>query len=244
MIIRQFTNLYSKNGNKNPRRKKIWNIIAKCDNCGRKFEEKSNKFFKFEEIHQKQLCNKCRKISACSMGGKASANSFNSGRFTTERWNSLSKKEQEKQVKRANDALQEKLKDPEERIKHFKKIWKNSKIGYISKGQREVYDNLKNIGFELDGIYSSMKIDIINFDKKIAIEYNGDFWHCNPRKWKPEDYNNAIKMTAQEKWNKDRNRRFFLENNGFKVFVIWESDWKKNRQKYLERILDYYETCK
>ena len=38
-------------------------------------------------------------------------------------------------------------------------------------------------------------------------------------------------MTAKDKWNNDRRRRFALRKLGYDVHVIWESDWTNNRNK-------------
>lgn len=151
--------------------------------------------------------------------------------------------ERNEQVIKANQGLQLKLKDDEYREQHFQKVFKQSKIGYISKGQKEVYDKLisENLNdFEIDGVVISMKVDVINKCKKIAIEYNGDYYHCNPRTWKPDEFNRLIKMTAKEKWELDRRRRFALMRMGYIVFVIWESDWKKNKEYWINKIKKIY----
>lgn len=172
-----------------------------------------------------------------SMGGKAQAKSENSGRFSSQRWQSMSPEDQKKQVMRASDALQEKLNsDAEFRQSHYEKIFKQLKIGYISKAHKELHDNLGPLGFEMHFIISGMQVDECNEELKIAIEYNGDFWHCNPEKWTSDQYNKAIKMTAGEKWTADLNRKRILTKLGYEVLVIWESEWTKDKEKCLDRI--------
>jgi very-short-patch-repair endonuclease len=244
----------------------------KCDKCGLIWEESSKIEKRFDKWHG-HFCAKCLKekckerlreagtlalskltkeerIINARMGGTATQISPNRDieSFTYKRWANMSEEDRNKQVFGASSALKEKLKDPEYSKKHFEKILKNSKIGYISKGQRELHsilvdENMTN--FVLDGIFLNMKVDIISHEKKLAIEYNGDYFHCNPRTWKPDDYNKTIKMTASDKWNADRNRRFMLYRNGYRVIVIWESDWKKNKNKCIDNIKqEYYETIK
>lgn len=183
------------------------------------------------------------RIKNARMGGVACQKSVNKDHhsFTKKRWASMTDDERKLQVTRANSALIEKLKNETYKSEHFAKIFKNSKIGYISKGQYELYNECLKIGkFELDEVYSHLKIDVVDFDKKIAIEYNGDYFHCNPKTWNELDFNKAIKMTAGEKWKSDRQRRFFLRNEGFKVIVIWESDWKSDKIKCLNKIKKIY----
>jgi hypothetical protein len=43
-------------------------------------------------------------------------------------------------------------------------------------------------------------------DNNVIIEYNGDYWHCNPSKYKEDFYNDRINMTSKEKWEKDKQK--------------------------------------
>jgi G:T-mismatch repair DNA endonuclease (very short patch repair protein) len=73
-----------------------------------------------------------------------------------------------------------------------------------------------------------------------VVEYNGDYWHCNPRIWKADDFNKSIKMFAKDKWEKDYVRYVTLRKMGYTVIVIWESGWIKNPEKYINRIKEVY----
>jgi len=77
----------------------------------------------------------------------------------------------------------------------------------------------------------------------MIIEYSGDFWHANPRLYQPDDYIEVLKMTAKEKWTKDRKRRFALRKCGFEVMVIWETEWKNARQKVFEKLKTLKNNC-
>lgn len=269
MILRNWCKIeYSETGKQKKGIKQSYPIIEyKCDDCEKIWEESS----KHEPKYAKwggHYCSRClnirhvdvlkksgtlalskltkeERIVNASMGGTATQLSPNRDiiSFTSDRWSKMTDEEKLNQVTNAANALHKKLEDNDARISHYEKIFKHSKIGYISKGQREVYEILLSnnlIGFVLDGILENMKIDVINYDKKIAIEYNGDYYHCNPRTWKPDDYNKSIKMTASEKWANDRKRRFGLLNRGYRVIVIWENEWRKNKEKYINRIKKEY----
>ena len=85
--------------------------------------------------------------------------------------------------------------------------------------------------------------------QKIILEYYGDFWHCNPKVYKdPDFYHKAIHSTVREKWQYDSHRKKVLENAGYKVYVIWESDFLKSKNeifKYIKNIIseNINETC-
>lgn len=180
------------------------------------------------------------KILHASIGGLASSTSsiYNSSKFSTERWNAKTNEEKAIQVKRASDGLQEKLKDIDFSTKHFIKVLAQKQLGYMSKGHIELHDTIKDFGFISHYQISNMQVDECNIDLKLVIEYNGDMWHCNPNKWKSDDFNSAIKMTAGQKWCKDIARHAMLNKFGYKVLVIWESDWLENQSLQFNRIKD------
>lgn len=138
----------------------------------------------------------------CSNAGKKGASSPNAGRFSTENWNKKTKEEQNLQVKKANTGLTKKLEDPVWAATHYAKIFKQTGIGYVSKGHEKLHELIEIYDFISHYQISKMQVDECNPELKIVIEYNGDYWHCNPRIWKSDDYNKSIKMFAGEKWKK------------------------------------------
>lgn len=73
-----------------------------------------------------------------------------------------------------------------------------------------------------------------------AIEFNGDYWHANPKIYKPEDvirYRNRTK-TAKEIWEIDRKRLEAISKT-HEVLVVWESDFKSNREKEIARCIEF-----
>jgi hypothetical protein len=216
------------------RSKRVANGRDLCVSCIRK--ENSKNFGKAGTVALEKLSIEERRENA-RKAGKASAmkspGDKNKSKFSSAKWNSLSKEDQKVQVMRANAGLQEKLKDPNYRRSHFEKVFQNSMIGYISKFQREVFDFLKETipDLELDKNVNGMKVDICSEAKKLIIECHGDFWHCNPKTWQSDQHHPIMKMTAKEKWRLDQNRYFYLISIGYKVKIIWESDWKENKEK-------------
>jgi G:T-mismatch repair DNA endonuclease (very short patch repair protein) len=76
------------------------------------------------------------------------------------------------------------------------------------------------------------------FDGKyenVYIEFNGDYWHCNPKKYESDYWHEVRKMTAAEIWEYDNQKKRGIEVLGSKLFVIWENEYKNNKMEILER---------
>lgn len=61
-------------------------------------------------------------------------------------------------------------------------------------------------------------------DKRKIIEFHGDYWHCNPDIYNSNYYNSSIGMTAQEKWNYDKEKIKTTELNNYEVLIVWENE--------------------
>ena len=109
-----------------------------------------------------------------------------------------------------------------------------SKARRISKQQKIIYAIVKEIDQTalIEKLVPKSKYfaDIILLDKKKIIEYNGDYWHCNPRKYSADYFNKKIKKYAKDIWDNDLQRRKSLENLGYSILCIWESDFINNRE--------------
>lgn len=68
------------------------------------------------------------------------------------------------------------------------------------------------------------KPDYLNEDTKHIIEVHGDYWHCNPKLVAEDFYHPQLKMTAKDKWQKDLDRKQYLESLGYTVTVVWGID--------------------
>ncbi len=115
----------------------------------------------------------------------------------------------------------------------------------LSKPQKEISEEIiKNTNytvftdFALEKQDKKYKIDILVQEKKIAIEFNGTYWHCDPRFYKEEYVNKKKNLTAKQIWFYDENRKQFLKNNGYKVLTIWEYDFKLDKEKVINKIME------
>jgi very-short-patch-repair endonuclease len=86
----------------------------------------------------------------------------------------------------------------------------------------------------------TFKFDYANVDKKLLIEYNGDMWHMNPKKYSAESLQPRTNITAKDIWARDLAKKNIAESAGFTVYYIWESDWKHNRDSVLTKIKEIY----
>jgi len=104
---------------------------------------------------------------------------------------------------------------------------------------REVLENIKKDFTHLD-IIEEYKVDagsrwyfIDIFIKEISVclEVDGQYWHCDERVYPPKYFHKQIRKTAQEIWDRDRNKENNLIQDGYIVLRIKEYDWLKDKQK-------------
>lgn len=77
----------------------------------------------------------------------------------------------------------------------------------------------------------------MSLERKIIIEFNGTYWHCDQRFYKEDYYHDNKKLFAKEIWNKDKERIDAFQSMGFATFEIWENDFNKNKEKVLEELI-------
>ena len=103
-----------------------------------------------------------------------------------------------------------------------------------------------------DNQHRNYIIDFYDVTKNLIIEFQGDYWHANPNKYKEDDIldfpntklivNENSKCTAKDIWRKDSERKSILKqllNNPIYI-EVWESDYKKDKVNIIKTILEYY----
>lgn len=102
-------------------------------------------------------------------------------------------------------------------------------------GENEFYirNNIKNIGYQLD---------FYDKTKNLIIEFQGDYWHANPKLYDKNFINKVKKLTSREIWQYDQSKKDFIckELNNPIYLQIWESDYRNNPEKIIQDILLYY----
>ena len=104
-------------------------------------------------------------------------------------------------------------------VSHLENKWLDTLK--ISNENRQYKIELNNKKYIVDG-----------FDPltNTVYEFNGDFWHGNPNKYKSNDVNPKTKTTYGELYNKSCEKEKVLKEK-FSLISIWESDYLKIQKK-------------
>lgn len=92
-----------------------------------------------------------------------------------------------------------------------------------SKGESEVAEFVKSLGVNIElrnrKVIKPYELDIYALEEKIAIEYNGLYWH---------DYDHVGDDSHQNKWE-------MCQRVGIDLITVWEDDWqtKQNLVKHI-----------
>lgn len=97
--------------------------------------------------------------------------------------------------------------------------------------------------FKLDNSNGGVYIyDFVDMTNKKIIEYNGDMYHANPKKYKKTDTPHPYRKnkTSLEIWESDKNKLTTAKNNGYEVLVIWDSEYRwGNKEKVIKKCLKF-----
>lgn len=74
---------------------------------------------------------------------------------------------------------------------------------------------------------------------KKLIEFNGDYWHCNPEVYKEDYFHKRKNKTAKELWEFDEYKVNLAKSKGYEVLIIWEKDWNSDKQGTIKKCLDF-----
>jgi G:T-mismatch repair DNA endonuclease (very short patch repair protein) len=121
---------------------------------------------------------------------------------------------------------------PEFKRKMFQSLAENHPDGYAnSKPEQDLDEFVKSI-CDCEIIFNcrtilknDRELDIYIPSRKLAIEFNGDYWHMNPRLYDEIYYNSQSQCTAKEKWEYDKLKQEECQDLGIKLIVVWEYDW-------------------
>ncbi len=117
----------------------------------------------------------------------------------------------------------------------------------VSKAQKEIFTLLSSSYpqhlFMSEQVFKSGSheyyIDIFSEPLKLIIEYNGDFWHCNPHVYSGSYFHPKKSMSAEEIWASDSARLNVLQNNGYHTMVVWERDYRTDMSGTVVLLKDY-----
>lgn len=111
----------------------------------------------------------------------------------------------------------------------------------VSNKEKKLLTEIKKLKHEPIGSYPVDKYICDIFIKKfnLIIEFNGDYWHCNPKKYDENYFHPHKRKTAREIWDEDKMRVDNIKKCGYNLEVIWESDFENNN-KIINKLLDKY----
>lgn len=70
------------------------------------------------------------------------------------------------------------------------------------------------------------------------IEYNGTYWHCDPR-----FYDEGFKInggtSAKEIWERDLEKTRIALEKGYSILHVWESDYKDDKEKIINECINF-----
>ena len=112
----------------------------------------------------------------------------------------------------------------------------------VSKAEHEIYKILVNDGIFIDSQYCiSTDIGYV-YDMRMGnnlVEYNGDYWHCNPKLYNADFLNKSTGLSAAESWEKDNKKNEYAKSVGYNVLVVWERDYKLDPQKVIDECIRF-----
>ena len=75
------------------------------------------------------------------------------------------------------------------------------------------------------------ELDIWIPERRIAIEFNGNYWHCNPIKYNESYFHKELNMTAKQKWEYDELKINECQKMGIDLIVVWEYNWVHDKEQ-------------
>ena len=114
---------------------------------------------------------------------------------------------------------------------------KYSKASKISTKFFSEFENSLIFEYRILNQHKSFYVDSIDLEKKKIIEFYGDYWHGNPKKYSE---NNLIRgKLVKDKWKEDSDRVQYLISIGYDVKIVWEDDYKTNKKAVINDIIEW-----
>ena len=108
----------------------------------------------------------------------------------------------------------------------------------------EIYYHDLNSEYSIINNKTAYNLDFYDKTKNLVIEFLGDYWHANPKRYNSDEiiihHQKSICVKDIWKYDKQRKRNICKVLNNPIYIEVWESDWKENPDKVIEEILKYY----
>lgn len=201
-----------------------------CKKCSLELQKGEGNPF-YGKKHKKETL---KKISVSRKGkGVGINNSMANPIWRNKSSNNLKKRWGEGFLENTRKVLSDNMK---QRIRKGKIKFKN-----FSKKEIEIIKQIQKSGYKTKHLFKvDTKIcDIYVPELNLIIEFFGDYWHCNPKKYSQDYYNQKKSLTAKEIWEYDSKRIDLIKSYGYNLEVIWESDLK-NDIKLINQTIEKY----
>jgi G:T-mismatch repair DNA endonuclease (very short patch repair protein)/predicted RNA-binding Zn-ribbon protein involved in translation (DUF1610 family) len=236
-------------------------VTRKCPNCGKDIKTTSKDKViacrnHFNKLEGTSLCKPCSLKLQVGVG-----NPFFGKKHTKESLKKISKSKTGQYTGNQNHMKQEKYRQMSRDImrsnwdngildrkvisEQMKQTQRSGKIksGIVSKREKEIVKEIKQLGHKLIHSYrvDSKICDVYIPSLNLIIEYFGDYWHCNPKKYESDFFNKKKGKFAWELWDYDKKKIDLIKSYGYNLEVVWEGDLKLNN-KLIEIIIENYVT--
>lgn len=132
----------------------------------------------------------------------------------------------------------------EQLIINKKRIQRN---GTSSKIEKRFLDELAKYVTDIEPQFLIKRDDTHHYayDARIGkciIEFNGSFWHANPETYKETDtikFPGYYDCPVRSIWERDLAKIKVAEDNGFKTLVIWDNEFKHNKEQTIEKCVKF-----
>jgi len=234
-------------------------IIKKCPKCLKDIQITSNNPTiacrnYFNSVSKKSLCKKCSLELQ-----KGEGNPFYGKKHSKKSLTKMSKSKKGQNMGDKNHMKQEKYRQMSRDIMRsnwdngvldrkvmsdkMKETRRSGKLKSVirSKKEKEIVVEIRKMGYVVQhSLRVETKIyDIFISSLNLVIEYNGDYWHCNPKKYKPDYFNQKKQKTAKELWEYDKNKIDLIREKGYNLEIVWESDLKMDHTLIYKLIKKY-----
>ena len=117
------------------------------------------------------------------------------------------------------------------------KEWKVNILHAENKGEYQIEDPEFKCFYKADGFFE-------HGNKKYIVEFHGDYFHGNPKIYKPDGICKLRRMRFDEIYNKTMQRMYRIKALGYDVIFIWEQDYKQylydKDNEFIEGLFEYY----
>ena len=71
------------------------------------------------------------------------------------------------------------------------------------------------------------------------IEFNGDYWHMNPKFYNKNDINKTTGYTAKQIWDNDKKKIKHAKSKGYEITTVWECDYRNNTDAVIKKCMEF-----